>query len=301
MAKKQTREEAKKQTPEREQRLPVLEILAILVAGLFLGMVLGLGPLRLIPLPTSWENVDNIQATNQVLATDIAHMEATATARAAAENQVVTAAPPTATPFVQTVMGLLGIDVRASAELTRDGDLFQTPVHCEESFNQESSWLICEPGVLLDNTAAWTIPGTKEHWFINVPEGGFTNFSMGEGVISIDGVALVLPAEKGLNYEVVIRGRIDDGIVDRDLNMTAEISDFVVGHAIWSIMPPGAYVSHDWFRDQLVVSTTTGGTNCGATGCSRTRIVLFDVDSHFYQMFETHAGDIDSWTLLAAN
>lgn len=207
----------------------------------------------------------------------------------------------TATPFAQTEMEFPGIEVRASAEMAREGDLFQTPVLCAESFNQESAWLICEPGVLLDDTAAWTIPGTKDHWFINVPEGGFTNFSMGEGVISIDGVSLVLPGEEGLNYEVVIRGRIDDGIVDSDLNMTAEISDFVVGHAIWSIMPPGAYVSHDWFRDQLVVSTTTGGTNCGATGCSRTRIVLFDVDSHFYQMFETHAGDIDNWTLLAAN
>lgn len=182
---------------------------------------------------------------------------------------------------------------------SRPDGLWQTPVRCEKSFNEKSSWLICEPGVILDDTAAWTIPGTKEHWFINVPEGGFTDFSMGKGVISIDGVSLVLPGEKGLNYEVVIRGRIDDGIVDRDLNMTAEISGFVVGHAIWSIMPPGAYVSHDWFRDQLVVSTTTGGTNCGATGCSRVRIVLFDVDSHFYQMFETHAGDIDSWTLLS--
>lgn len=208
---------------------------------------------------------------------------------------------PTATALVEVIKEFLGIATKADGQLPRKGNLFQTPVKCQESFNNDSSWLICEPGVILDNTAAWTIPGTKEHWFINVPEGGFTYFSMGEGVVTIDGVSLVLPGEQGLNYLVVIRGRIDDGIVDKDLNMTAEISDFVVGHAIWSIMPPGAYVSHDWFRDQLVVSTTTGGTNCGATGCTRTRIVLFDVDSHFYQMFGTHAGDIDNWTLLEAN
>lgn len=177
----------------------------------------------------------------------------------------------------------------------RPGDLFQTPVKCQKSFNDASAWLICEPGVLLDNTAAWTIPGTKETWFINVPEGGFTYFSMGEGKILIDGVTLNLPGEKGLNYLVVVRGKIDDGIVDSDLNITAEVTDFVPGHAIWSIMPPGAYVSHDWFRDQLVVSTTTTGTNCGATGCSRTRIVLFDVDSHFEQRFEVRAGDLDNW------
>lgn len=189
----------------------------------------------------------------------------------------------------------------ASADLPRLKDPWPTPVECKVSFNSESSWLVCEPGVILDATAAFTIPGTKEPWYINVPEGGFTYFSLGHGVITIDGVPLVLPGEKGLNYLVLIRGSIDDTIVDNDLNQTAEVTEFTAGHAIWGIMPPGAYVSHDWFRDQLVVSTTTGGTNCGATGCTRTRIVLFDVDSHFYQMFETHVGDIDSWTLLAAN
>lgn len=189
----------------------------------------------------------------------------------------------------------------ASDDLPREGDLFETPVECEDSFNEASSWLICEPGVLLDATAAFVIPSTNEPWMANVPEGGFTYFSMGEGVITIDEVSLVLPGEEGLNYLVVIRGRIDDTIVDSDLNETAVVTEFVPGHGIWSIMPPGAYVSMDWFREQLVVSTTTGGTNCGATGCSRTRVVLFDVDSHLYQMFETSSEDIDTWRLLESN
>ena len=189
----------------------------------------------------------------------------------------------------------------ASADLPRLRDPWLTPVRCEQSFNKESDWLICEPGVILDNTAAWVIPSVDATHFANVPEGGFPYFSMGEGVIVVDGVELLLLGEQGLNYLVVIRGRIDDAVVDSDLNTTAEVSDFVPGHAIWSIMPPGAYVSKDWFRQQLVVSTTTGGTNCGATGCSRTRIVLFDVDSHLYQVFETSRGNIDSWTLIRSN
>ena len=178
-------------------------------------------------------------------------------------------------------------------------NLFESPVVRTSVFNTESSWLIAEPGVLLDNTAAWTIPGTSQPWFINVPEGGFTYFSLGHGTITIDGVRLELPGAEGLNYLVVIRGRIDDTIVDNDLNETAEVTDFTPGHAIWSIMPPGAYVSRNWFRQQLVVSTTTGGTNCGATGCSLVKVVLFDVDSHFYQMFDVHAGSLDNWTLVS--
>lgn len=189
----------------------------------------------------------------------------------------------------------------ASSNLSLLRDPWQTPVRCEESFNEESDWLICEPGVILDNTAAWVIPSVDATHFANVPEGGFTYFSMGEGVIVIDGVALELPGEHGLNYLVLVRGRIDDTIVDSDLNTAAQVTEFVPGHAIWSIMPPGAYVSKDWFEDQMEVSSTTGGTNCGATGCSRIRVVLFDVDSHFYQMFEVEAGDLDDWVLLQEN
>lgn len=181
------------------------------------------------------------------------------------------------------------------------GEFFQTPVEAIDVFNEESSWLIAEPGVILDDTAAWVIPSVKAEHYVNIPEGGFTYFSLGEGIITVDGVSLVLPGAEGLNYLVLIRGRIDDTIVDSDLNLTATVVDFVPGHAIWSIMPPGAYVSKGWFGQQLVTSTTTGGTNCGATGCTTVHVVLFDVDSHFYQKFEVKADNLNSWKLLESN
>ncbi len=181
------------------------------------------------------------------------------------------------------------------------GELFQTPVEAVDVFNEESSWLIAKPGVILDDTAAWVIPSVKAEHYVNIPEGGFTYFSLGEGIITVDGVSLVLPGAEGLNYLVLIRGRIDDTIVDSDLNLTATVVEFVPGHAIWSIMPPGAYVSKGWFGQQLVTSTTTGGTNCGATGCTTVHVVLFDVDSHFYQKFEVKADDLDNWKLLESN
>ncbi|RLC30200.1 hypothetical protein DRH13_04685 [Candidatus Woesebacteria bacterium] len=180
-------------------------------------------------------------------------------------------------------------------------EFFQTPVEATDVFNEESSWLIAEPGVILDDTAAWVIPSVKAEHYVNIPEGGFTYFSLGEGIITVDGVSLVLPGTEGLNYLVLIRGRIDDTIVDSDLNLTATVVDFVPGHAIWSIMPPGAYVSKGWFGQQLVMSTTTGGTNCGATGCTTVHVVLFDVDSHFYQKYEVKADNLDSWKLLESN
>jgi hypothetical protein len=177
-------------------------------------------------------------------------------------------------------------------------ELFLSPVKATETFNEDSKWLIAEPGVLLDNTTAWTIPGTKDTWFSNVPEGAFTYLSLGQGKITIDGYTLDLPYEKGHNYLVVIRGRIDDGIVDTDRNMTAEVTNFVPGHAIWSHMPKGAYVSKDWFLQQLVASTTESYTNCGALGCSHVTVVLLDIDTHFEQRFAVESKNLSNWTKI---
>lgn len=177
-------------------------------------------------------------------------------------------------------------------------ELQLSSVETTDTFNEESAWLIAEPGVILDNTAAWTIPGTKDVWYANVPEGAFTYFSLGKGKITVDEYVLDLPYKEGHNYLVLIRGRIDDGKVDTDRNLTAEITDFVPGHAIWSWMPKGAYVSKGWFLQQLEASTTEGYTNCGALGCSQVTVVLFDVDSNTEQRFAIEAKSLTEWTVI---
>jgi hypothetical protein len=186
----------------------------------------------------------------------------------------------------------------APVEVNQSTSLFLSPVVVTDFFNQESKWLIAEPGIILDDTAAWTIPGTKDTWYINVPEGGFTYFSMGQGVIDVASIKIDMPWIAGNNYLVGIRGSIDDTIFSNDLNKTAAISGFVPGHAIWSIMKPGAYISKDWFYDQMVVSTTTGGTNCGATGCNQITIILADVDSGLVQRFVVKADNLNNWTQI---
>jgi hypothetical protein len=206
------------------------------------------------------------------------------------------ASAPTATPEPAPLVQLpAAIEATEAPVPTAMHELFLSPVECRDSFNQESSWLICEPGVILDNSTAWVIPSTKEVWYSNVPEGAFAYYSLGQGKIAVDGYTIDLPYEEGNNYLVLIRGRIDDGKVDTDRNLTAQVTDFVPGHAIFSYMPKGAYVSHDWFLQQLFASTSTGFTNCGGLGCSQATVVLFDVDSHFEQRFLVQASDLSKW------
>lgn len=204
-----------------------------------------------------------------------------------------TSAVPTATPTAEIVSTPARI-----ADQKWPAGLFVSPVECEKSFNDASSWIICEPGVILDDSTAWTIPGTEDPWYANVPEGAFTYFSLGQGKITVDGYTIDLPYQKSHNYLVAIRGRIDDGIVDTDRNLTAEVTDFVPGHAIWAYMPTGAYISKDWFMQQLVASTTTNFTNCGALGCSRVTVVLLDVDTQFEQRFAVEADGLSTWTQI---
>lgn len=193
--------------------------------------------------------------------------------------------------------------IQASTEIPTiaksvDQELFLSPVETTDTFNKESAWMIAEPGVILDNTAAWVIPSVDLKHYANVPEGGFAYFSLGQGKIVADSVSLNLPYKEGHNYLVLIRGRIDDVKVDTDLNLTVEVTEFVPGHAIWSYMPKGAYVSKGWFLQQMVASTTESFTNCGALGCSQLTIVLFDVDSHTEQRFAVEAENLNQWTVI---
>lgn len=290
-------------TRKRKQDVENANLVVRTVAATLIAVVLILGVVFLWPGPqiaagqaesAARVSVYNAQATqienlNKQLA-DLKSGQSPATQVPPAIQPVATSAP------ASTEVPAPANDQVVTGNLP--SDLFLTPVKCTASFNSASSWLICEPGVLLDNTTAWTIPSTKDTYYSDVPEGGFAYYSLGQGTITVDGVALDLPYIEGHNYLVIVRGRIDDGKVNTDRNITAEVTNFVPGHAIYSYMPKGAYVSKDWFKQQLVASTTQSYTNCGALGCSKVTVVLFDVDTHFEQRFEVDASNLDNWTLV---
>ncbi len=225
----------------------------------------------------------------------------TATATQVPTDMPTATAVPTATQVPTTQITAASGTTYAGPNIPRIGSLFQTPVQSTKSFNAQSAWLISEPGVINDATTAWTIPDTAENRTANCPEGGFWFASLGGGNITVDGVTFNLPFEKGLNYLVAFRCKLDDGIVDNDLNIDVTLSGFKPAHLIYAFMPSGAYISANWFRDQLVASSTKGFTNCGATGCSRVHVLLFDVATHTYQMFEVLASNLDNWTLIGHN
>ncbi len=213
-----------------------------------------------------------------------------------AKAQATATASPTASPSpTATASANTGNKIGGGKEPTFTGKLTASPVECKGTFIKDTSWLLCEPGVLLTNTATFTRAEVDATYQTNCPEGGFWYGSMQKGSILLpDSVGAVRLELKdygpGTNHLIVIRCRLSDGKRDSDLNFTMKVGNFVVGHAIWSPIAPqhpdgSAYISMNWFGQQLVTSSTTGGTNCGSDGCSKVYVDVFDVNSQFRKEF----------------
>lgn len=242
------------------------------------------------------------------------------------------AAAVTPTATATAAQAGLGNKLDGGNSATFNSGAFRHPnqfTACQKTFDPvktEVDWILCEPGVLLDNTATFTRPEVDAIHQTNCPEGGFWYGSMHHGTVilpdSVGGVGIQLKDYgPGTNHLLVIRCRLSDGKRDSDLNFTMRIGNFVVGHAIWSPIPAthpdgSAYVSMEWFGEQLITSFTTGGTNCGSDGCSKVYVDVYDVNSQLWQEFlvtnitgETSDADKDgivdygsgNWELVSSN
>lgn len=138
----------------------------------------------------------------------------------------------------------------------------------------------------------------------NLPEGGFTTASLGQGVVDVvDGAGNVI-ARFDLphlgadhNYKLLVRGRYPEAQLrqntQRNLNLrfypqSMVANGFVPGHTEVEMYEAGddtntGFISEGQFLQQAQTSAK-GATNCGAGGCSRTTAVLFDVNTGAFVM-----------------
>lgn len=163
-----------------------------------------------------------------------------------------------------------------------------------DRLQDKSTWeTFAEPGVLLDNTAAFDYLSAEETP-TNAPEGGFAYIAVGHINLRHDNYKLSLPWTDGNIYLVIIRGLPDDA-TDVDLNQQVWASDYPRGFGIYSPMPYGAYVSLEWFIQQVEnAQESSGDPNCGADGCDKITVVVIELQSHSYRMWEI-VGDSRDW------
>lgn len=121
----------------------------------------------------------------------------------------------------------------------------------------------------------------------NVPEGGFGLFSAGQMTVELahpDGAKVFrMPHKPGHNYLFAVRGFYPDGKQDSDRNTTAKITEYKPGHALVNMYQSRygtntGFISEGQFM-QMVATSHTTGTNCGAEGCSNLTLVAFDLNT----------------------
>lgn len=139
----------------------------------------------------------------------------------------------------------------------------------------------------------YVLRGSVDHG--DVPEGGFAMFALGGGKISVNGVNITMPFAKGVGYLVLVRGRYADGAQDEDLNLTAEVTGFRSGHALYSKYPGnpnGGFVSWAQAR-QMIGNMHTWYPNCGAEGCSSVYLVAYDTNTGGYTIYKNSKAGLE--------
>lgn len=137
--------------------------------------------------------------------------------------------------------------------------------------------VFAEPGVLLDNTAAYDHLMDTETPVL-VPEGGYAYVAV--GALNVHGT--VFPAQPRNIYLFVFKGMPSDGDPSTDLNKVLMLSGYQVAAGIYSPMPSGAYVSLDWLEQQIV-NGLGNSPNCGSDGCVRATIVVVDLATNSFR------------------
>lgn len=130
--------------------------------------------------------------------------------------------------------------------------------------------------------------------FQNLPEGGFILASAGVMVAKVGEAIFDFRSEFGKNYFFLVRGIYPDGKQDSDLNRTVEFTNYKPGHILVNMYESReqtntAFVSEGQFLQMARTSHSTG-TNCGAEGCSRLKVAMFDVNTKALTIIEQVQG-----------
>lgn len=145
--------------------------------------------------------------------------------------------------------------------------------------------------------------------FQNLPEGGFVFASAGQMTAKVGKATFEFKAELGKNYFFIVRGRYADGKQDSDLNETIEFTNYKPGHALVDMYESRdktntAFISEGQFL-QMARTSHSGGTNCGAEGCSKLTVVFFDVNTKAVTIIKQSQGrfgnPVEGWQPVLKN
>jgi len=140
-------------------------------------------------------------------------------------------------------------------------------------------------------------PGPS-YW--GIPEGGFVMLTAAQMEITFNGVNapinVKLGAEENHDWIVIVRGLSRDYQTPVDFNNQLEIDNYNPSFIMGTRLPPGQWVSEDYFEQNVATAHTT--KNCGMDGCRKVSALFVDPDGAFTVIQQKGNGP---WSQYATN
>jgi len=167
---------------------------------------------------------------------------------------------------------------------------------------------LAEPGIfpgLNGNQTRWNDFSAEETPML-VPEGGWLYFATGSYTLSlfdsekdeITDFLFAAPAAKERIYLTIVKGLPADG-EDLDLNQIVMATDYVRAAGTYHDMPTAAYVSLDWFEQQIEAAREESpgieSPNVGDNGAEEVIVVIIDLETQTVRAWEVVGPNNDDW------
>ncbi len=138
--------------------------------------------------------------------------------------------------------------------------------------------------------------------FFNCGEGGFVGSAAGQMTMELGDKVAQLNGGPGHEWLAYWRCPNSDGLIDTDFNGTVKFTGYTPGHIEahrYPGNPGGGFISEGNFN-QVTALSHSGGTDCGANGCSRLSVFLADANTGAWVVL-TKDSPTAQWRLVATN
>jgi len=184
-----------------------------------------------------------------------------------------------------------------------------------KQLKDELSWeTFAEPGIFPGwngNQTRWNDFSAEETPML-APEGGWLYFATGSYKLSLfdseknekTDFLFTAPAAEERIYLTIVKGLPADG-EDLDLNQIVMATDYVRGAGTYHDMPTAAYVSLDWFEQQIEAAREESpgieSPNVGDNGAEEVIVVIIDLETQTVRAWEVIGPDNDDWQRVDEN
>lgn len=155
------------------------------------------------------------------------------------------------------------------------------------------------------NDSAWLITPDTQYIlssqapaYANLVEGGSLWVTAYEDTVRVAQYTIGVQGREGHDWFVILCNKDWDHLIDTDLNLSVEISNYNPGFVQVDRFPPGAFLSQQHLLEN--VASAHVQKNCGSDGCSSVSVLVLDLKTGGWTVINQPAPGAE-WHQVATN